>query len=375
LRAVVTATALGLRTDEAATVVPTVPTLDMPSASAWSAGPARALGLAAKEPVVGSSARRQGPPRNEPAPIPSTATPNGREPAHDAPTQLPARTLPIPAPDLFAEVDGVAARPPGRANETSPPLPPTDPAAPAVGVGAIPIAPPGLELRTARRAAGESVPPSPPTAERGGADMEVTLPVVDAVTPIARPVGSPPVIAMVPQGLRSAEPQTRPQRVTAAALERHLAAELAALVRVGGGRAEIRLDPPDLGRVRVLVRVRDRQVTGRVVVEDAAVQALVRASLEYLVSGLERQGLSVERLDIRWAEADRGPGTSPDAASRQAAEGASRDATGDSARRGTTPDHDAAATPSPGATAPGLAPAPGPTPPPRGRTGRVDYWL
>ena len=78
-----------------------------------------------------------------------------------------------------------------------------------------------------------------------------------------------------------------------------------------GGIVRMKLAPPELGSIRIEMRVQDRQVEARVVAESEAASQLIREHLPELRQRLESQGLRVERLDVRneadaesWADGD-----------------------------------------------------------------------
>ncbi|MFH1278419.1 MAG: flagellar hook-length control protein FliK [Candidatus Eisenbacteria bacterium] len=66
----------------------------------------------------------------------------------------------------------------------------------------------------------------------------------------------------------------------------------------GRNEAEIRLDPPELGRVHVKITVSDSSVHGVIHVESAAVKALVEADLTRLGAALTEGGLALDRFDV-----------------------------------------------------------------------------
>lgn len=101
-------------------------------------------------------------------------------------------------------------------------------------------------------------------------------------------------------------PGLAPHAPALIAAHQRVEAEMAALVRAGGGTAELELSPPELGRLRLRLSVRNRVVQGSVVVENAAVKQVLEANLDRLQGSLERQGLVFERLDVRLQDSSRG---------------------------------------------------------------------
>lgn len=136
------------------------------------------------------------------------------------------------------------------------------------------------------------------------------------------------------------------------AAQERVAAEMAALVRAGGGHAEIELSPPELGRLRLRLAVRNRVVEGSIEVENAAVKQVLENSMDRLQVSLERQGLTFERLDVRLQDSHRGHGRDEEPAQPP--------------KRETRDDDGGQAGPRNGNREPG----------PRGTgSGLVDYWL
>ncbi len=134
------------------------------------------------------------------------------------------------------------------------------------------------------------------------------------------------------------------------AAQERVAAEMAALVRIGGGEARLDLEPPDLGKLRLRLAVRNRVVEGSITVENPAVKAALEANMQGLVVALERSGFNLERMDIRLADSRRGHD-----------------------RRENKRDSDAAPKKEPGAgDAPATARASGR---PGAGSGLVDYWF
>jgi hypothetical protein len=64
------------------------------------------------------------------------------------------------------------------------------------------------------------------------------------------------------------------------------------------GEARIQLWPPDLGRIRVHVRVEDGRVTARLFAERDEVRPLLDGMREALEKGLRDSGLRLERLAV-----------------------------------------------------------------------------
>ena len=90
------------------------------------------------------------------------------------------------------------------------------------------------------------------------------------------------------------------------ATQERIAAEMATLVRAGGGEARLDLEPAELGKLRLRLTVRNRVVEGSITVENPAVKAALEANMQGLVVALERSGLSFERMDVRLVDSRRG---------------------------------------------------------------------
>ena len=68
----------------------------------------------------------------------------------------------------------------------------------------------------------------------------------------------------------------------------------------GGGRQSmtVRLDPPQLGSVRVHIQVVDGAATATIATSNDTAHALVRGSLEQLQQSLDRSGVSIDRIQV-----------------------------------------------------------------------------
>ena len=71
------------------------------------------------------------------------------------------------------------------------------------------------------------------------------------------------------------------------------------MVRNGESRADIHVDPPTLGRMRLELVTENAKVTGRITVENREVRDLVQNSLPELRQQLAHNGLSVESFDVQ----------------------------------------------------------------------------
>lgn len=230
------------------------------------------------------------------APVMPTATSNAASPGVTPPQTTAAVTTPIPVP---VEV----APPPAALAGLATPVPsaPNSPAAPigsTIGSGLLAPAgganqallPPTMAVVAGSAAAAVRAAPLstdvaatalPPTAT--GAVATPAGPTVDAATGTTRA----PVAEQI-----------------------HRAIEVHASVVRGEGRVEfhLRLDPPELGQVRVHLTLTDQTLTARLVVPDATARQLVEGQLEALRQRLLDMGLNLGRLDVTGDGSPRGEG-------------------------------------------------------------------
>jgi flagellar hook-length control protein FliK len=83
-----------------------------------------------------------------------------------------------------------------------------------------------------------------------------------------------------------------------------------------GGVVRLRLAPPDMGSVRVEMRINQHKVHGRVVAESEAASAALREHLPDLRARLESFGMQVEKLDVETETQDQRQGSPFDAEPR-----------------------------------------------------------
>jgi flagellar hook-length control protein FliK len=88
-----------------------------------------------------------------------------------------------------------------------------------------------------------------------------------------------------------------------------LAVEITGQAQAGRNRFEIRLDPPELGRIDVRLDVhKDGQVTSRLVVEKAETLDLLRRDAPQLERALQDAGLKTSDNGLQFSLRDQGPG-------------------------------------------------------------------
>lgn len=156
-----------------------------------------------------------------------------------------------------------------------------------------------------------------------------------------------PAVAVTPASIPEPSAALQPPVPVAASVQ--VGEEIVHMAQIGRQRAEIELDPPELGRVRLRLEVRDRTLTGTIQVERAGVFNALQTELPALMGALDKAGIQCKHLDIQLLDPRRGQERRdprhPDAQAEDE-----------------TADERAAA----GTSA---------TPRPRSGTGLVDYWL
>jgi flagellar hook-length control protein FliK len=86
-----------------------------------------------------------------------------------------------------------------------------------------------------------------------------------------------------------------------------VAVEIAAQARAGNSRFEIRLDPPELGRIDVRLDVdRDGNVTSRLVIERTDTYDLLRRDQSTLERALQQAGLKTSDNALEFSLRDQG---------------------------------------------------------------------
>jgi flagellar hook-length control protein FliK len=122
-----------------------------------------------------------------------------------------------------------------------------------------------------------------------GAAADASAGARQAIADRASLAGGAPAQAPVPAGHAAPE--------TAGALLRGLSA----MVNHSGGVMTMRLDPPDLGQVRVHMTIAQGTVTAHFQPATAEAQAILERSLPALRAALEGHGLAAERLTVQSA--------------------------------------------------------------------------
>jgi flagellar hook-length control protein FliK len=99
------------------------------------------------------------------------------------------------------------------------------------------------------------------------------------------------------QGHATTEPPAAGARPEA--LVRQLVPELAALGREGRHELVLRLDPPELGAVRIEAWLDGRELTLRIRAEDAGARDLLEQGLPRLREALAQEGLTAQRVSVQ----------------------------------------------------------------------------
>ena len=85
---------------------------------------------------------------------------------------------------------------------------------------------------------------------------------------------------------------------TGAVVRHQVVEEALRLVRLGQRRAEIVLEPPELGRVRLHLNVTGHSIHGSIEAESAAVVDALKAELSHLMASFNEQGLDADGLRV-----------------------------------------------------------------------------
>jgi|GEM_PF-2180227 len=99
------------------------------------------------------------------------------------------------------------------------------------------------------------------------------------------------------EGARAQAPVSLPGSTQEGILEQ-LADHARLLLRVGRNKAEIQLEPPELGKLRLHLTVSDSVVRGLVEVENPAVRAVIQSDLSRLAAALAEKGLNLGQFDV-----------------------------------------------------------------------------
>jgi chemotaxis protein MotD len=162
------------------------------------------------------------------------------------------------------------------------------------------------------QAQAESQAPQDPATQtkpqsRSAADLDAAQPSAKPATEPATQAAAPaPVIPHAAAAI-AAHPQAAPVSAAQPVPINALAVEIAGQARAGNSRFEIRLDPPELGRIDVRLDVdRDGNVTSRLVIERADTYDLLRRDQSTLERALQQAGLKTSDNALEFSLRDQG---------------------------------------------------------------------
>jgi len=234
---------------------------------------------------------------------------NGSPAARPAAPASPAAPAQAPAPATPAQTPANASASPTSTPQAA--APPASAAPPAASASAAPVPVHGVATQV-------PVAPTPAAASSASpTSLRVTAVGATVALQAARPVPSGPAAAPAPLATAAARASGReaPAQIRAAArapapdaAERE--AQIERLVRMirtriekGRTHAILRLDPPQLGKIRLEMDLRQRELVLNVETETPAAQRLLREEIEALRHGLAREGIRLVEFDVRHAEA------------------------------------------------------------------------
>jgi flagellar hook-length control protein FliK len=122
--------------------------------------------------------------------------------------------------------------------------------------------------------------------------------------------------ATVAQGQAPAPPNAQAQDQPNQLVNR-VVRGLSAMVNQRGGAMNMRLNPPELGQLRVQMTIARGVVTAQFQPASAEVEAILNRSLATLRTALESHGLTVERLSVQGVQQQAGGSAARDAADEQ----------------------------------------------------------
>ncbi len=154
----------------------------------------------------------------------------------------------------------------------------TETSSQATAPGSPHATPPGLPSGPSPAATAVDSPTPPPVA--GSPTVNPTAPATDATptaqvsAPLNTEMETDPNVARVMRGMRG-------------------------VIHQNGGSVNVRLNPPDLGVVRVQMRIDQGTVVAQLQAEHESVRTLLNHQLGQLRSALESHGLTVDKLDVQ----------------------------------------------------------------------------
>lgn len=144
-----------------------------------------------------------------------------------------------------------------------------------------------------------------------------STPVQPPATPSAQGITN---TAAAPSANAAPEPEPRTNDANMSRIVRGIQG----VVRHNGGSVTIRLDPPELGAVRVQMHMNAGVVTARLEAAQQSVRSMLNQQLGQLRHALESQGLTVDRLQVQASAADTGASATGRDTDQNAHDGRSR---------------------------------------------------
>jgi flagellar hook-length control protein FliK len=229
------------------------------------------------------------------------------------PEGQPVLTEPVLAADSDTKAkaaDGALAvltekpKTPAAAAKLAPAAEPETAAKPASAAAPAPAADPALDVKAPdpKEALNEKAATEKPAAERPApATIDRSAPQTDARAPQAPlPVNDKPA----PVDLAAKAVQQQSQTLPAAAIPQ-IAGEIASKAKRGATRFEIRLDPPELGRIDVRIDVdKDGRVMSRLMVEKTETLDLLKADQRALERALQDAGFKADQGSLSFSLKD-----------------------------------------------------------------------
>jgi chemotaxis protein MotD len=240
---------------------------------------------ATDEPLAGADAVAPALPSADETAAPTNKADGKRAPQIKAPA-APALNSDNAPEDVLPEV--IAAEPTGAAPKHTTPAAPQGQADP--------------QASAPQDAATQAKP-----QDRSAADLDATQPSAKiASEPTTQAAAPAPVLPHAAAAI-AAHPQAAPVSAAQPVPINALAVEIAGQARAGNSRFEIRLDPPELGRIDVRLDVdRDGNVTSRLVIERADTYDLLRRDQSTLERALQQAGLKTSDNALEFSLRDQG---------------------------------------------------------------------
>lgn len=259
--------------------------------------------------AVDDASDRRSKPSSEPAlpAKPDRAKADALEPLTAAPPAQPVQRTTDQQADAHNRDEATipADRAPRKRNQAVASLAPGEPTSPRVEF----LGSPAIDAATTESTVQAPTFDSAAAGTKGGAALELaattTAPVgTAAVTPLlSQPSNNyPKAAAQLLTGLRRTS-ETRQQDVDQVRLLQRVARALES-ARDRGGEVRIRLNPPELGLLKVELQVQDGRLHARLEAETPAAQVVLLENVGSLRERLAEQGLRLERFDVDLSHRD-----------------------------------------------------------------------